>query len=342
MNVDELDANLNLDSPNVNLDNNLSSPRYFGKYFFTKSEDGSFDGNNFTDFGYMSLRTDEVQFNPYSRIDSFTSSQSVVKQKVENQNNPNANEMEYSFSIIPEEEGEDDNCLEDDANNKKKESIRGRPSKKNPRKGKHTRKSNDNGIKVLIKSCSRSIHDCLQKDIETFIGKKRNIHGNIINTKLHVPTTNKYLIKGKKEKLALFNSPVKDIYYKTIPKRVKNKIKNQKEKYSYNKEVLNDILKIEEKDDNINQKQLNIKFNAEFKIYLEAYLKNKKNITINGIKFELNDEFKTLKDCFNEGKNKYTKKEKEGFKNSIIDILGKNFDKKIKKANKEINYILIK
>ena len=90
---------------------------------------------------------------------------------------------------------------------------------------------------------------------------------------MHVPTINKYLIKGNKEKLLLFNSPVKSIYYNTLPKRVKNKIKNEKEKYSYNKDVLNNILNIEEENDQIELKQLNVKFNAEFKIYLDAYLK---------------------------------------------------------------------
>ena len=60
------------------------------------------------------------------------------------------------------------------------------------------------------------------------------------------------------------------------------------------------------------------------------------------MKYELNEEFKTLKDCFNEGKNKYTKDEKDGFKKSIIDIVGKKFNKKLKKDNKEINCILIR
>ena len=340
MNEDELDANFVLKSPNINFDNNLVSPRSLDKYFLNKSDDESFDGNIFTDYSPTPLRT-EVVINPFKRIDSSTNSQSIVGKKFADQNNLNAEEINLSFSMIPEED-ENFSVSEDEVNNKKKEWILGRPSKKNPRKGKHTRKSNDNGIKVLIKSCSRSIHNCLQKDIINCIGKKRTINGKIINTKLHIPTTNKYLIKGKKEKLALFNSPMKDIYYNTIPKRVKNKLKNKREKYCYNKEVLNDILKIEKEDDNIKQKTLDIKFNAEFKIYLEAYLKNKKYIIINKMKYELNEEFKTLKDCFNEGKNKYTKDEKDGFKKSIIDIVGKKFNKKLKKDNKEINCILIR
>ena len=186
------------------------------------------------------------------------------------------------------------------------------------------------------------MHNSLQKEIKTFIGKKKDKNGRIIKSQLHVPTINKYLIKGNKEKLLLFNSPIKEIYYNTLPKRVKNKIKNEKEKYSYNKDVLNNILNIEEENDQIELKQLNVKFNAEFKIYLDAYLKNRKNITVNGINFELNEEFKTLKDCFNEGENSYTKKEKEEFKKHLIEMIGKKSGNKLKKVNKEIKYILIK
>jgi hypothetical protein len=186
------------------------------------------------------------------------------------------------------------------------------------------------------------MHNSLQKEIKAFIGKKKDKNGRIIKSQLHVPTINKYLIKGNKEKLLLFNSPIKEIYYNTLPKRVKNKIKNEKEKYSYNKDVLNNILNIEEENDQIELKQLNVKFNAEFKIYLDAYLKNRKNITVNGINFELNEEFKTLKDCFNEGENSYTKKEKEEFKKHLIEMIGKKSGNKLKKVNKEIKYILIK
>ena len=185
------------------------------------------------------------------------------------------------------------------------------------------------------------MHNSLQKEIKTFIGKKRGNDGKIIKSQLHVPTINKYLIKGNKEKLFLFNSPAKSIYYNTLPKRVKNKIRNEKEKYCYNIDVLNNILKIEEEDEEIELKQLNIKFNAEFKIHLDAYLKNKKNITINRLNFDLNEEFKTLKDCFNEGENRYTKEEKEELKKHLNKMIGKKSGNNIKKVNQEIKYILI-
>lgn len=325
-----------LNSPDNNFYNIQDSPKILSKFFDNNLEDNQY--YDYTDPIYLPSLPD-LGLIQYFNSDSSTNLQSSVNKK---QEMPKVIEKNPSISEVFEEK---DNFLKDESNNNddnnKKKTILGRPKKDNPRNGKHSRTSKDNGIKVLIKSCSKSIHNSLQKEVQTFIGKKRDIHGKIINYKLHVPTINKYLVKGNKEKNVLFNSDVKSIYYDTIPKRVKNKIKNDKEKYSYNKDVLNNILKIEEEDNRIVQKQLNMKFNAKFKLYLEAYLKNKKNITINGQNFELNDEFKTLNDCFNEGENRYTREEKEGFKNHLNKIILKTVKKKIKKVNKEIKCILI-
>ena len=333
MNIEELDSNF----PNVQNNtfcNNTDSPKFLLKYLDNSLEDNLYD-NNYIDYLYLPL-------SPFNSYDSSTNLQSLAGKHAKNQENQKVNEMISSPSKLFKEENQ---ISGDESNNsnkfKDKGAIFGRPPKDNPRKGKHTRKSIDNGIKVIITSCVRSMHNSLQKEIKTFIGKKKDNNRRKIKSQLHVPTINKYLIKGNKEKLNLFNSPVKVIYYNTLPKRVKNKIKNEKEKYSYNKDVLNNILKIEEEDDQIELKQLNMKFNAEFKIYLDAYLKNKKNITINGISFELNEEFKTLKDCFNEGENSYTKEEKGEFKKHLNNMIGKKSENKLKIVNKEIKYILI-
>ena len=339
MNIEEIDSNF----PNVQNNtfcNNTDSPKFLLKYLDNSLEDNLYD-NNYIDYFYLPLRT-ELGLAPFNSSDSSTNLQSLAGKQAKNQENQKVDEIISSPSKLFKEEYL---IFEDESNNsnkfKNKEAIFGRPPKDNPRKGKHTRKSIDNGIKVIITSCVRSMHNSLQKDIKTFIGKKKDNKGRIIKSQLHVPTINKYLIKGNKEKLYLFNSLVKSIYYNTLPKRVKNKIKNDKEKYSYNKDVLNNILKIEEEDEQIELKQLNMKFKAEFKIYLEAYLKNKKNISINGISFELNQEFKTLKDCFNEGENRYTKEEKGEFKKHLNNMIGKKSENKLKIVNKEIKYILI-
>ena len=329
----DMDLNF-LNSPDNNSYNIQDSPKFLAKYIDSNSEDNQYF-NDYIDLIYLPSLPN-IEINQYFNSDRSTNLQSSVNKK---QEIPKVNEINPSISEVFEKK---DNFLKKESdNNDSNKKKKGRPTKDNPTNGKHSRTAKDNGIKVLIKSCSKSVHNSLQKEVKTFIGKKRDINGKLINYKLHVPTINKYLIKGNKEKNDLFNSAVKSIYYETRPKRVKNKIKNGKEKYSYNKDVLNNILKIEEEDDRIAQKQLNMKFNAEFKLYLEAYLKNKKNITINGLNFELNDEFKTLKDCFNEGENRYTREEKEGFKNHLNKIIGKKIEKKVKKVNKEIKYILI-
>ena len=63
-----------------------------------------------------------------------------------------------------------------------------------------------------------------------------------------------------------------------------------------------------------------MKFDAELKLYLEAYLNDKKFITVNGTQLDL-EKFETLKDCFNEGKKSYTPVEKEEYKQYIYDIM---------------------
>ena len=335
MNIEEIDSNFPDNQNNYTFCNNTDSPKFLFKNFDSNLEDNPYD-NIFIDYLDLALKT------PYNYYVSSTNVQSLPGKNDKNQENQNANEITPSPSKLFKEENQ---ISEDENNNsnkfKDKKAIYGRPKKDNPRKVKHTRKSKDNGIKVIIRSCVRSMHNSLQKEIKTFIGKKKDNNRRKIKSQLHVPTINKYLIKGNKEKLLLFNSPVKAIYYNTLPKRVKNKIKNEKEKYSYNKDVLNNILNIEEENDQIELKQLNMKFNVEFKIYLDAYLKNKKNITINGISFELNEEFKTLKDCFNEGENRYTKEEKGEFKKHLINMIVKKSENNLKKVNEEIKYILI-
>ena len=205
---------------------------------------------------------------------------------------------------------------------------KGRPLKNSVRQGKHTRKSKDNASKVIIKSCLESIHKSLQENIKAFLGNKRKRNDKKINAKLHHPTINNYLTKGTEEKLSLIQSSLKTIYYNTKPKRVPDKIKNEKEKYCHNKVVLDDILTLKEKNQT-NLKELNMKFDAELKLYLEAYLNDKKFITVNGTQLDL-EKFETLKDCFNEGKKSYTPVEKEEYKQYIYDIM----DGKIKSKKK--------
>ena len=204
----------------------------------------------------------------------------------------------------------------------------GRPSKLVQNKGLHTRQSKDNAAKVFIQRCSKNLHEILQNEIKTLIGKKRKRNQKKINGKLHVPTINNYLIKKNEEKIFLFNSSIKEIYYNTRPKRVPDKLKKEKDKYCYNKNVLEGILTLENENEQIEIKELNMKFNAEFILYLKAFLNNRKYIIIDGIKLEL-ENFQTLSDCFNEGGEKgFSPGDKIIIKNYIYELIEGKLTKK--------------
>ena len=189
MNIEEIDSNF----PNVQDNtfcNNTDSPKILLKYFDNSLEDNLYD-NNYIDYLYIPLRT-EVGLTPYNSLDSSTNMQSSAVKQDKNQEIQKNNEINSSPSKLFNEEiqiSKDESNISNKI--KIKKTIFGRPQKDNPRKGKHTRKSKDNGIKVLITSCSRSIHNSLQKEIKTFIGKKRGNDGKIIKSQLHVPTITK-------------------------------------------------------------------------------------------------------------------------------------------------------
>ena len=214
---------------------------------------------------------------------------------------------------------------------------KGRPSKINPYKGEHTRKASDNGSKVVITKCKNNIHNFLLKQIRFFINiNKKNNEFTNSKTILHIPTIYQHLNKGGRSKYTLFYTSMKSLYCSSIPKRVKNKIRNERDKYSYNKDTLTKILETEKNDETILDKKLNNLFEANFIIYLEAFLNDKNSITINGINYDLGVEFDTFKDCFNYGESTYTKEEKDEIKAYIYSIINKemHFRQRRKKINK--------
>ena len=212
---------------------------------------------------------------------------------------------------------------------------RGRPPKTNPYKGEHTRKASDNASKVVITKCKNNIHNFLMKQIKFFIYFNKNTV-EFINSKiiLHMPTINQYLIKGGSQKYTLFYTSMKSLYCSSIPKRVEDKIRNERDKYSYNKDTLTKILEAEKNDETILDKKLNRLFEANFIIYLEAFLNDKNSITINGINYDLDIEFDTFKDCFNYGESAYTKEEKDEIKAYIYSIINKEMHFRNRKKKK--------
>ena len=220
----------------------------------------------------------------------------------------------------------------EDNNNNQKDKFKkplGRLSKKNYPYlyiGKHSSKTPDNFSNKIIRFCMKSVYKSLQKEIKLYAKTKK-----IRIRRLHVPTIKKYLTKGNSEKCLLLETAVKTLFIDMMPKRVKKEIENDREKYCHNKLILNKILKIEEDDIKAKVKTLNIKFNAQFNIYLKAFLKNEKNLTINGEEFQLNEEFDTLNDFYKEEKSSYTEKEKMECEKYVYKIINKTIQFRKKK-----------
>ena len=168
------------------------------------------------------------------------------------------------------------------------------PKKDDNSPRKHTSKSNDNGANVFITKCKKSLHQSLSPKIMEFLRKKRKRTKEKYKLRLRQPYIKNYLIKGVTEKRSLFYTPIKTIY-------------------EINNERLSVVLGLKEEDEDEEIKML---LDTEFRVYFEAFLNDEKSIIVNGMEIEL-ENFDTLKDCFNEGKNPYSKKDKEIKKNYL-------------------------
>ena len=183
-----------------------------------------------------------------------------------------------------------------------KTSIRGRPKNCEIRPKQHTKYDEDNAAKVFITRCKKSIHESNMVDIQIFAKEEKIKNNTIINIKFYEPVINDCVNKGITEKLELFNTSLKTIYDKN------------------NKDVLDNILSIEQEDNDIKIKILNLKFSAKFLLYLEAFLNDEKSITIDGIELELK-EFDTLSECFNEREKIYNKESKDKIKKYLEEMI---------------------
>ena len=190
----------------------------------------------------------------------------------------------------------------------------------------HSREALDNASKVFIRKCKSCIDQVFQAEIIEFLKKKNN---STIK-KLNPPNIKNYLEKGNQLIIDLLKTPMKTLYENSLPRRIPNEYKNKKDEYcEKNKKYLNKILQLEENDEKIKIKELNMKFNAQFRIYLEAFLYDEKTVNINGIKFYLKD-FETLKDCFNEGEDKFTEEKKIEVKKRIEKMMRDEIETRIR------------
>ena len=184
----------------------------------------------------------------------------------------------------------------------KKQSHLGRKPKDNKEEGLHTKYSKDNGSNKLIIQCMKNTTDCINIIIEKFkIGK------------LYNPNLTKKLTLNVVDKKAFLEKEIK-IYYEQHSK-ARHCLKENKDNYiNNNREIIEKLYKM--KDRNII-----LIFEIPFCLYLRAFLNDEKNINYENENLELNEDFKTLKECFNEGKDYYTLEQKAQYKAYIEQLI---------------------
>ena len=216
-----------------------------------------------------------------------------------------------------------DNCANKNLTKKKKifeikkVPKRGRDRKNCTKKGKHNNKCRDNACKSIInKGVSISICPFFQKVIKEFA-----LNNNKRRFKLGPFKSNEYLEKGYNQISDFFETSIKELFC------------NAKTKFgSLNKRKINALLEYELNNDHIKIKKLNLLFNAPIKAFENLILNDEKYINIEGNEFYLGDDFKTLKDYFNDGDKVFTDEEKEIYKNHIIKIMRKEVHTRNRKS----------
>lgn len=216
-----------------------------------------------------------------------------------------------------------DNCANKNLTKKKKifeikkVPKRGRDRKNCTKKGKHNNKCRDNACKSIInKGVSISICPFFQKVIKEFA-----LNNNKRRFKLGPFKSNEYLEKGYNQISDFFGTSIKELFC------------NAKTKFgSLNKRKINALLEYELNNDHIKIKKLNLLFNAPIKAFEILILNDEKYINIEGNEFYLGDDFKTLKDYFNDGDKVFTDEEKEIYKNHIIKIMRKEVHTRNRKS----------
>ena len=196
---------------------------------------------------------------------------------------------------------------------------KGRRGKDSPYQGKHDDKSDDNGSKVIFTDCRNSIYNHCQEEVDSlFENKKIRISKKI--KKIFVPTITKRLTKSNEEKVSFLNATIQSIFINMKPKRVPAKNKS----YNHNKEVIPKILDFEQNDDTRKVKVLNLIFSAKTKVFVEAYLNDKREVIIDGVKITLNNSFKTISDFARKYSDKYTADDIKKFRKYIYELLEKS------------------
>jgi len=117
---------------------------------------------------------------------------------------------------------------------------RGRPrnGQENNSNKNHSYMSYDNARKRIINSCKSNIYNLIKQYIP-----------NQSDIKLHMPTIEKQLGYSYETINTFFNKTIYNIFCDTIPKRVKKEIKNNRNQYKQNKNIIDILLENEKNDE---------------------------------------------------------------------------------------------
>ena len=194
---------------------------------------------------------------------------------------------------------------------------KGRKTKISPITGPHNKKCLDNASNSIVNiSAKESIIPFLQKALIIFA-----LNNHKQKYRFGPFKSDQYLKNGLDTASYYFESSPKELFYSVETKIGQN-----------NKRALGNLLEYELNNNDIKIKRLNLLFNAPIKVYEMAILNDEKYITIEGEDFYLGDNFKTLKDYFNEGSKVFTDAEKKEYKKRIINIIRREIHTRSKKS----------
>ena len=192
-------------------------------------------------------------------------------------------------------------------NPKKKFTLikRGRPQKKNISTiliKKHPSSADDNACRKIFNSCKKNSYDYIT-----------NLLPKELNIILHMPTIEKQMGYSYKNNRKFFKKKMYQIFLDSIPKRVPDYLKEKRDEYTHNKNMIDIIFK----SDNAQCRIVKGLLSLTFLDFLKAYLNDQNTIrTKNGNTYDITG-FKTFGGCFNDC---YNQAQKRVYKNHIFQI----------------------
>ena len=214
-----------------------------------------------------------------------------------------------------------------DNSKNKKELLRKKT--KNARKSNNTKNvRKDNGLQTLCTACEDKINESIQTEIDNYLMEK-NIK---IDSKLYKPAITPLPCSIAK-KVIFIEKPILKYYLNYTKQRLNEEratfFKNNDgliNKYK-NTKIIRLLLHLEKEDANREEKKFKMIFNTPFKDYLLAFVKDEQFMIKES---QISLKFKTLKDCFNNGKIIYNAKDKDNLKNYTIKLFNRNMKRKKK------------